>query len=84
MPSIAINPPVKVKTMGGFDATIFEIDPDDLQDGISGMVYTPSMGDSAKSWSDVGICSNAPDGLNIDPRDPAVAAVIDQLRAMRP
>lgn len=83
MPSIAINPPVKVKTFGGYDATIFEIDSDDLQDGISGMVNTPAMGDIAKSWSDAGICSNSPDGLNIDPRDPAVAAVIDRLRAMR-
>lgn len=83
MPTIAINPPVKVKTKGGLDATIFEIDPDDLQDGLSGMVYTPGMGDVAKSWSDVGICSNAPDDLNIDPRDPAVAGVIDQLHAAR-
>ena len=84
MPSIPINPPVKVKTKGGLDATIFEIDPDDLQDGISGMVYTPGMGDIAKSWSDAGICSNAPHDLNIDPEDPALAVVIDQLRAARP
>jgi hypothetical protein len=84
MPAIPIIPPVKVKTRGGLDATIFEIDPDDLQDGVSGIVYTPGMGDIAKSWSDVGICSNAPDDLNIDPREPAVAAVIGQLRAARP
>jgi hypothetical protein len=84
MTSIAINPPVKVKTKAGLDATIFEIDPDDLQDGISGMVYRPGMGDIPKSWSDGGICSNAPDDLNIDPRDPAVAAAIGQLHAARP
>lgn len=84
MPSIPINPPVKVKTKGGLDATIFEIDPNDLQDGISGIVYTPGMGDIAKSWSDVGICSNSSHDLNIDPEDPALAVVIDQLRAARP
>lgn len=84
MPSISINPPVKIKTKGGLDATIFEIDPDDLQDGISGMVYTPGMGDIAKSWSDAGTCSNAPDDLNIDPEDSAFAAVVDELRAARP
>ena len=84
MSSIAIMPPVKVKTKGGLDATIFEIDPDDLQDGISGIVYTPGMGAIAKSWSDVGICSNAPDDLNIDPRNPAFVVVVDQLRAARP
>lgn len=84
MSTIAINPPVKVKTKGGLDATIFEIDPDDLQDGISGIVYTPGMGDIAKSWSDAGICSNAPDDLNIDPRDPAFISVAVQLRAARP
>lgn len=83
MASIAINPPVKVKTKGGLDATIFEINPDDMQDGISGMVYTPGMGDIPKSWSEGGTCSNAGDDLNINPHDPAVAAVIDQLRSAR-
>ncbi len=84
MPRVAVNPPVKVKTKGGLDATIFEIDPDDLQDGLNGMIYTPGMGDIAKSWSDVGTCSNAPDDCNIDPHHPDVAAVIARLRAERP
>ncbi|WP_156473068.1 hypothetical protein [Pseudorhodoferax sp. Leaf265] len=75
---------MKLKTKGGLDATLFELDPDDLQDGISGMVYTPGMGDVAKSWNDFGICSNASDVLNIDPRQPAFVAVVDQLRAARP
>lgn len=83
MPPKAITPPVKVKTRGGLDATIFEIDPGDLQDGISGTVFTPAMGEITKSWSEAGICSNAPHDLNIDPHDPVVAAVIDQLRAAR-
>lgn len=48
------------------------------------MLYTLGMEDIARSWSDVGIRINAPDDLNIDPRDPTVAAVIDQLRAVRP
>jgi hypothetical protein len=55
MRRIAINPPVKTKTKCGLEATIFQIAPDDLQDGIDGMVYTPVMGDIPKSWSDGGI-----------------------------
>ena len=84
MPKIAVIPPVKTKTKAGFDATIFESDSDDLQDGINGIVQTPGMGPIPKSWSDVGMCSNAPDDLNIDTSDPAGAAVVQQLQAARP
>jgi hypothetical protein len=83
MPRISIKPPVKAKTKGGMDATIFEIDSDDLQDGLSGIIYTPGMGEIAKSWSDVGICSNASDECNLDPLAPEVAAVIRKLLAAR-
>jgi hypothetical protein len=83
MTPIAIQPPVKVKTKGGLAASIFELVPGDMQDGLSGMVYTPAMGDIPKSWSDVGICSNASDDLNIDPHEPAVAALIAKLHAAR-
>lgn len=84
MPLIPINPPVKTKTQGGMDATIFEIDTDDLQDGINGIIYTPGMGPIAKSWSDVGICSNAGDDCNLDPHAPEVAEVIEKLKSARP
>ena len=108
MPPKAITPPVKVKTRGGLDATIFEIDPGDLQDGISGTVFTPAMGEITKSWSEAGkafqsrqktdawakdaaarreplgaVASRGLKSIDIDPHDPVVAAVINQLRAAR-
>ena len=84
MALIPVIPPVKTKTVGGMDATVFEIDTDDLQDGINGVIYTQAMGDIPKSWSDGGICSNAGTDCNLDPHAPEVAAVIGRLKATRP
>lgn len=83
MPTTPLIPPVKTTTKGGMQATIFEIDPDDLQDGLNGIVYTPAMGDKPKSWSDVGICSNADDGWNLDPHAAGVKEAIEALHSAR-
>lgn len=83
MAATAINPPVRTKTQGGFDAIIFEIDPDDSGDGINGRIDTPGMDQIHKSWNEGGTCRNANDDCNIDPHEPAVAEVIKRLRAAR-
>lgn len=84
MPAMPLVPPVKTTTKSGMPATIFEIDPADLQDGLNGIVYTPAMGDKPKSWSDVGMCSNATEDWNLDPNAPGVKEAIETLRAARP
>ncbi|CAN7650399.1 hypothetical protein LJR129_005077 [Acidovorax sp. LjRoot129] len=78
MTKISISPPIKVKTRDGLDATIYEIDLDDLQQAIHGTVITPGMGTINKAWSKDGICSNGTDELNIDPDEPGFSSVINK------
>jgi len=83
MKKITFNPPVQTLTTGQYPATIFEIDPDDVGDGVGGRVVTPGMGDIVVAWNDVGICRGTVDSSNLDPRKPEVAAVIEQLKQAR-
>jgi hypothetical protein len=83
MAIISVNPPVSTKTIGGLDAIIFEIDTDDLRDGLSGIICTPGMGDIVRQWNDVGIYGNATPECNLDTRDPAVSSLIAKLLASR-
>lgn len=78
MPQL-ITPPVKTKTEGGYNATIYEIDPDDV-DCLQGEIDTPGAGIVQKQWNDVGICRNADDTCNIDPNSPEVADLLKRLR----
>ncbi len=83
MKSITLNPPVQTLTAGKYPATIFEIVPDDTGDGIGGRVFTPGVGDIVVNWNDCGICRDAPESCNLDPRKPEVAEVIAQLKQAR-
>lgn len=79
MGRIAINPPVKTKTIAGYDVTIFEIDCDDT-DLLNGRVITPGMGDFLRNWNNAGICRDASEECNLDPRAPEVANLLMRAR----
>ncbi len=87
MPMIAVDPPVKTRTSSGYTATISEIDPGSQHEGVFGSIYVPGRGEVACAWNDGGslcsIASEIPHEGRIDVRDPAVLAVVVQLRSAR-
>ena len=84
MPRIPIVPPIKTVTTGGMDATIYEIIPDDLPDGLSGIVDAPALGRVQVSWNESGFCRDSAAECNLNPNAPELAAVLQQLRMARP
>lgn len=83
MTVIYVKPPAMARTRGGFKATIFEIQPEDMRDGLSGIIDTPGMGEIHKCWNDVGICSDSSEDCNLDPNEPDVARQIKRLKEAR-
>lgn len=83
MSATPIHPPVKTKTVGGHDATIFEIDPEDDGDGIGGLIDTKYDSDKQRSWNEFGTARNLTPEFNLDTNSIEVAEVISKLRAAR-
>lgn len=87
MPMIAVDPPVRTRTSSGHVATISSIDPASKHEGLFGSIFVPGQGEVSCGWNDGGsLCGVEADiagGGEISVRDPAVLAVVVQLRSAR-
>lgn len=75
-----LNPPVQIKTAGGFDAIItsIESEPPDI---FIGTMKSPA-GSCNVSWDESGFCRNMEPAANLDPHSGEFQALLEEAREL--